>query len=134
MAVFSIPETTAPTHYVELADSEGRLVLLPRAMVDAMRAAGRTTISMTIGLTAEPSPPWLSVTEAAELHLEDLPPAQDERERHKQLLTARANISRACSEGKIACVGEGPARRVNPNSLAAWRLMQRDRYLRDADI
>lgn len=134
MAAFTIPETTAPTHYVELADSEGRLVLLPRATVSAMLAAGRTSISMIISLTSAPPQPWLSVTEAAKLHIQDLPPAANEEERRQQLLTARASISRACSEGKIVCIGEGTSRRLNPDSLATWRLIQRDRYLRDADV
>lgn len=125
MAAFSIPETTAPTHYVELADSEGRLVLLPRAMVDAMLTAGRTSISMTISLTSEPPQPWLTVTAAAKLHLDDVDGIT--------LAVAQAKVSRACREGTIVSTGEGTLRRIDPTSFAAWRLRERERNLSQAD-
>lgn len=125
MATFSIPETTATTHYVELADSEGRLVLLPRATVDAVLAAGRTSIVMTISLTAEPPQPWLTVTEAAKLHLDDVDGLT--------LPVAQAKVSRACRDGKVVSTGEGTLRRIDPKSLAAWRLQERERNLSRLD-
>jgi len=128
-----IPETTAVAHFVELADSDGRLVLLPRATVHALRAMGQQSLTITLNLTDHSPKRWLTVTEAAEQHLADLPPAANEKERRRQLLTARANISRACSQGQIKCVGDGQSRRLDPDSLAAWRLKQRDRYLQAAD-
>jgi len=125
VAPFNIPETTAPTHYVELADTEGRLVLLPRATIDAMLAAGRTSLTMTISLTAEPPQPWLTVTEAAKQHLEDVDGIT--------LAVAQAKVSRACREGKIVSTSEGTLRRIDPVSFAAWRLGERERNLRKCD-
>lgn len=143
MADRIIPETTALSHFVELADSQGRLVLLPRVMVDTMRTTGQTSIALTINLTAEPqqarptgfiaetrttveSPrPWLTVSEAARLHLNDVDGIT--------LAAAKVKISRACQQGKIISTGEGFRRRIDPVSLDAWRLAERERNLADED-
>lgn len=121
MADRIIPETTAPTHYVELTDREGRLVLLPLATVRSLRSVGQTSITMTIDLTSEPSQPWLTVTEAARLHLEDVDGMTLER--------AKVKICRACEQGIVLSNGKGIQRRIEPNSLAAWRLKERERNL-----
>lgn len=121
MAAGIIPETTASAHFVELADSQGRLVLLPRATVDALLSAGQTTVELTISLTTEPPRPWLTVTEAARLHLNDVDGIT--------LEVAQAKVSRACRESKIVSVGEGTRRRIDPVSLDAWRLAERERNL-----
>lgn len=126
MAAFSIPETTALTHYVELADAEGRLFLVPTATVNALRAAGLTSLNTTIALTADPPERWLTVTEAAVAHMSDIDGLT--------LAVAKANVSRACREEKLVSRGEGTLRRIEPKSLAAWRLAERERNLaRDQD-
>ena len=74
-------------------------------------------------------PGWLTVTEAATLHLADLPPTIGEEEREARLATARAAVSRACGRGFIRCTGKGRDRRIDPESLPAWRLARREAML-----
>lgn len=121
----TVHETVAQVHFIELTDAEGRLFLVPAATVNALRLAGLSSVTVTIGLTSEPPQRWLTVTEAARQHLDDVDGLT--------LTVAKAKVSRACREGKIASTGEGTARRIDPTSLAAWRLAERERNLERAD-
>ena len=122
MAGSSIPhETTAPTHYCELVDVEGRLILLPAATVWAMRARGLSSITLTVSLDGAPPRPWLTVSEAARLHCDDVDGMTIPR--------AKVRISRACSRGEVVATGEGVARRIEPTSFDAWRLKEREKDL-----
>lgn len=115
----TIPETSAPTQYVQLADSLGRLILIPAATVQALIAAGLESISLDVPLPgARQGGEWLTVTEAARLHLGDLPGIS--------LENAKSKISRACESGKIRSRGERTLRRIDPISFDAWRLAQRE--------
>ena len=75
------------------------------------------------------SPVWITVTEAAELLMKDLPFLVS------QLGKAKARVSRAASGGKFKTNGEkGQARRIDAGSLAQWRLEQRDADLDEPEI
>ena len=119
------PETTAVTRYIELADADGRLFLVPAATVNALRMAGLSSLSTTISLTGDPPRPWLTVTEAAKAHLSDVDGIS--------LPVAQAKISRACRQGKLVSTGEGTLRRIEPASFSAWRLSERERNLERVD-
>lgn len=119
------PETSAVTHFVELADAEGRLILLPAATVRALRAIGQSSITVTVSLTSDPAQPWLTVTEAARLHMTDVD--------GMTLEVAKAKVSRACRTDRFACEGEGSRRRIEPRTFDAWRLSERERNLDAAD-
>ncbi len=64
---------------------------------------------------------WLSVTQAAEALLRDLP-ALD-------MAKARSRISTAAGRGEFRVEGSRRDRRIDPDSFAAWRLKLRDRDL-----
>lgn len=123
----SIPETTAPTHYLELADTEGHLWLAPTAVVNAMRASGLSSVTVTIGLTAEPPEPQLTVTQAAQRLVQDMRPASDEADARRLFSEAKSTISRACNRGLIRHKGERAQRRIDPESFDAWCLQRRRR-------
>jgi len=63
----------------------------------------------------------MSVTEAAELLLRDLPILD--------LGKARSRISMAASRDEFRSEGSRRDRRIDPDSFASWRLKQRDRDL-----
>ena len=69
MAADRTLETCAPVHFLELADSEGRLVLLPLSTVCQLQAKGLSSITLTISL--EPEVDLAAVVRA----WPDLPPA-----------------------------------------------------------
>ena len=127
MAEPSIPDTRAEAQFVQLADAEGRLVLLPAATVQHFRMSGMTSINVTIDLSsAKPARPWLTVTEAAHLHLDDVD--------GMTLKRAKVRISRACDAAKIVCRDKGTDRRIEPDSFSAWRLAERESNLDDKDF
>lgn len=125
MVTRSVPETTALAHFVELADAEGRLLLLPVATVDVMLAAGITSLDLRVSLIGEPTEAPLTITEAARLHLDDVD--------GMTMATAKAKISRACRERKMISTGSGSSRRINPTSLRVWRLAERERNLSQSE-
>ena len=114
------------TNFVELADAEGRLVLLPATTIEALRKRGITQITITVQIPPEtPVDAWLTVTQAAGMHLEDVS--------GMDLPSAKSIISRECKDGKIVATGNGRERRIEPNSFAAWRLSRRERSLDASD-
>jgi len=64
---------------------------------------------------------WLTVTQAAELLVHDLPGLTIKK--------ARSRISTAASRGEFKTTGSRRSQRVEPVSFAAWRLKQRDKDL-----
>jgi len=68
---------------------------------------------------------WLTVTQAAELLVDDLPALDIKK--------ARSRISTAASRKAFTFTGIRKNRRIEPNSFAAWRLKQRNRDLRRED-
>jgi hypothetical protein len=104
------------------------MVLLPAAMVDHLRGTGLPSVTLRIDLhRADPSqtqPEWLTVTEAAKRHLDDVD--------GMTLARAKVKISRACEAGLIIARGRGRDRRVDPVSLDSWRLTERERDLNQA--
>lgn len=102
------------------------IVLIPSLIMDRLRAQGRLeyTITFATGATgAEPG--WLTVSDAARLHLDDVAGLD--------LPQAKSRIHYACERGRIRSVGTGRDRRIDPVSLNAWRLAQRERDLDRAD-
>ena len=91
---------------------------------------GRTLASVVRGVLGEGAPAadgaWLTVTEAAELLMTDLPGLELEH--------AKARVSKAASVRKFTTNSrKGVARRIDRASFSAWRLEQRDRDLDAAD-
>jgi hypothetical protein len=69
----------------------------------------------------------LTVTEAAELLLNDVPKLT--------LKKAQSRVSDAANKKRFRTNGrKGTARRIEPSSLAQWRLNQRDRDLDKEDV
>ena len=132
MAVSSIPSAPmrADIELVWCTDSEGRPIGLPASTAAYMRSRGITTLATTILLDPEaPATPWLTVSEAARAHLEDVPPFEDD-ELERELNRAKAKISTACKAGHIDCTGSGHSRRIDPASFNEWRIQQRNKSLR----
>ena len=128
MAAIIVPQITAPATFEQVTDEQGRLVLLPAATVAHLRAQGITSVVVTLNLAPEQPPRrWLTVTEAAQLHMTDVDGLT--------LENAQVRITRACNAGRVHCDGKGAQRRIEPNSLDAWRLAERERNLsrHDAD-
>jgi hypothetical protein len=73
--------------------------------------------------------PWITSAEAARLHVTDMRPALDDEDARALLLAAKKRISRACQSGQVRCTGVGFDRRVDPDSLDAWRIHMRQRDL-----
>lgn len=130
MANGIIPETMAATHYLELSDTDGHLWLAPLAVVTALRAAGISSVTVTIGLTADPPEPQLTVTQAAQRLMQDMRPATDAADAARLFRAAKAMITRACNSGRLVHDGVGHQRRIEVDSLDAWCLARR----RKADL
>ena len=64
---------------------------------------------------------WLTVTQAGELLMHDLPGLD--------LAKARSRISTAAGRKEFKFDGERKERRIDPHTFASWRLKQRDRDL-----
>ena len=124
MSANIIPPTRAETQYEQLCDSEGRLILLPSAMVALFRAMGMASLTVTVSLgAAESVEPWLTLTQAAQRHLDDVDGMTFSK--------ARMRITRACASGAIVSRAERSARRIDPTSFAAWRLKAREGNLHE---
>lgn len=126
MATRIIPETTAPTHYVELADSDGRLVLVPAATWHALRSAGVESITVQLSRGGDAGVE-LTVTEAARQLMCDLRPPIDRADEERLLMQAKAAICRACERGQLRSRGARRARRIDAASFAEWCLARRRR-------
>jgi hypothetical protein len=132
MAECTVRNSRAEIEFVQLADTDGYVVLVPAVRVENLRARGVPFISVTIpipgGAAAAPPMPsagdWLTVTQAAQQHLADVDDTT--------MTTAKSKISRACDQGALTCSGRGQHRRIEPHSFAAWRLRQREQHLDDA--
>lgn len=118
--------TIASIEFVPLTDSRGVLVLIPGPVLAHYRSLGIKTLHLEVPLDSDTSRTgWLTVTEAAREHLEDVDGIT--------LAQATAKISRACDRQKILASGHGRDRRIEPTSFGAWRLAQRERELDRTD-
>lgn len=126
MAGPTLADTSAVANFYQLADADGRLVLLPTATVDALRGQGLTSIAITVSLIPSAPPrAWITLTEAARLHCDDVD--------GMNMNHAKVKISRALERGKLPSEGVGTARRLEPNAFDAWRLKERERCLAKTD-
>lgn len=111
------PQAEAPD-LVRVAAVGGVVVWVDRLARDAMLAAGGGELRVVIqGDTSG----WIDSSDAAMRHMEDID--------GMTLRQARVRISRACSRGEVRSTGEGQHRWIDPVSLDAWRLRQRERSL-----
>jgi len=110
---------TCEVTFRQVADTEGRLILIPEAMARALAEAGRDTITLTIKLPARKR--MLRLAEAARLHTEDVDGLGYD--------AARKRIIRACRAGRIEHTKIDGVLYLDPDSLAAWRLKERERNL-----
>ncbi len=118
--------TLASVEFAQLTDSQGILLLIPAATLAHYQALGLTRLHFDVCIGDNPDRQgWLTVTQAARQHLEDVP--------GMTLAQATAKISRACDTQKILASGNGRDRRIEPTSFDAWRLAQRERELDRAD-
>ena len=126
MAATDTPRTHAEIEFVQLADSEGRLLLLPTATVEHYLAAGVALLNLSVNLQPDRAPrEWLTATEAAKLHLSDVDGMTLQR--------AQVRITRACAAGHLIFDGTSTRRRIEPNSLDSWRLAAREKNLDKTD-
>lgn len=118
------PAATIPL--VELVTAEGVPIWVSPGTAAAWLAAARER-TITVSQPAPPpeppaAPNWITVGEAARRHLADVDDLT--------LGTAKTKISRAASAGHIATNGEkGNARRLESDSVDAWRLAEREKEL-----
>ena len=126
MASQIIAENVALTQYVPVTDDAGRHFLIPRSTYEHDIGRGVTSYPTTMHLKpAEPPKPWLTVTDAAKAHLDDID--------GMTLETAKMRVSRAASRQHFDSRGEGRERRIDPLGFAAWRLRERERVLDELD-
>lgn len=126
MATPSVPDSPAVVQFAQTTDSLGRLFLIPRATAAAIFSGQAETVTITLcNPNAAQSLSTVTVSEAAAQLMQDNP-GMDYK-------TATGITSRACREGKIRSTGEGTDRRIDVDSLAAWRLSRRDKTLDDAE-
>ena len=123
----SIVLQAIPVDHICLTDEVGRVFWVAAQTVEALLSTGVQEISPRLRLRrlTGDAPETLTVTEAAKLLIEDFGDLT--------LVRAKARISRACDRGEVTATGRGRARRIDPTSLAAWRLRQRDRDLDRVD-
>ncbi len=107
-----------PAELIPMATDSGHLVWVPKLTVDAMLGSGGGELRVRVGATTQE---WLTVTEAAREHLEDVDGLT--------LDAAKMRVMRACNSGTVKHRGVGRNRRVEPGSLRAWRLSEREREL-----
>lgn len=125
----------ATEELVCVTDFAGVVGYFPRSTIERWRALGRAIVDYKIVIdetrlndSTEPenATSWLTVTEAARLHLDDVDGIC--------LGTAKGKISRACDKNDITSNGKtGRHRLIDPISLNAWRLNQREMNLDRAD-
>lgn len=101
----------------------GLSIALPWAFVQFHLAQGlrRVPLDDVILDPSAPLLPWLTVTEAAQQHIEDVD--------GMTIKYARAKISRACDAGQIVSRGCRRERKIEPVSFRAWRLVEREKDL-----
>lgn len=110
-----------------LVDSNGLTVFISRQAAELFRRRGLRSIMLEVLLSDDaPMAEWPTVTAAAQDHLSDVD--------CMTLATAKGKICRAIRQGRIATNGKhGHDRRINPDSLAAWRLTEREKDLAKED-
>lgn len=77
-----------------------------------------------------PGDEWLIVTESAKRFIQK---TNSIRINPMTLGTAKKRISEACSKGKIVNRGKGSERRIDPDSLSTYILLERDKILEKAE-
>lgn len=109
--------------------ADGISLALPLPYVQQCLAQGsdRVIIGEVLLRPNEPTRPWLTVTEAAQLLRRDLRPAIDAADDARLLSEAKAAVSRTCNRGQIRHEGARGQRRLDPESFDAWCLARRRR-------
>lgn len=127
MATGIISSVDANLALESFTDVNGITVFLSRQVAELFRRRGLRSIMLEVLLSDDaPFDEWPSVTAAAEQHVTDIDGMTIEH--------AKVKISRACSQGRIETNGRrGTDRRLNPDSLATWRLAEREKYLSKDD-
>jgi len=122
----SIVLKSIPIDHVPLVDETGRVYWVSYQTVEALLNAGINELTPRLRLSAHRTlaPKMLTVTEAARLVMDDL---------DLPLANAKSKVSQACDRGEIVATGKGRHRSIDPVSVNAWRLTQRDRALDRAD-
>lgn len=130
MDTISVAHVGSNVNYVPITDSEGRTILVAEGALAVWRAQGRDSIDLHIALSPAGERRWLTTTEAAALHVHECGELGDDTALHaSSLKTASMRILRACRAGVIRSRGDGRDRRIDPDSLATWRLDERDALL-----
>jgi len=90
---------------------------------------GGPAVMQILGTSAEIHG-WIRVIDAARIILResgwDDPPIE-------RINKVTAKLSRACDRGIISCVGTGRDRRIDPGSLAEFRIVERDKESKDGN-
>lgn len=106
-----------PAELTPVATKSGHVVWVPALTIEAIASAGGETLEVEI----TPTEKWLTVTEAAKEHASDID--------GMTFSHAKVAISRAATQGGFKSRGTGRSRLIDPVSLRAWRLQQRERNL-----
>jgi len=139
--------TAVVVDHIQLADSTGIPIPVPRATVRTWLSRGLSRATLTIpleGLTltdldatataavppAATTPPtgmpdWLRLAECARLHVTDVDGLTEKK--------AKDRVCYAIRTGALVASGHGMSLRIEPTRFAAWRLEQRERNLKRFD-
>lgn len=117
------PNTTKRCDWIDFADELGRPVKLHRATVRHLRKTGQTDITITIhiqraGRAQIRNGRWLTATQAARLHMNDVDGLT--------LDAARMAVRRGAEHNEFTSQGAGRERRIDPVTFDAWRLRRRE--------
>jgi hypothetical protein len=122
MVPFNVPDLPAPATFVQ-CDSDIGLVLVPKTTAKRWRRLGMRRVRVEITLSGAPPPEaWLTQADAARLHQEDVDGLT--------LQAARMRVVRACQSGRVQADRIKGVCYIEPVSLNAWRLEERERNLK----
>jgi hypothetical protein len=119
------PAGTAQIDIVQLLAADGTLVMIPRAAFERMQHLEEIVLRVPLCKKRVHQEGWLTVSEAATQHLDDVD--------GMSLEAARVRVSRGATSKKFVSSGDGKARRIDPTTFAAWRLNQREKSLNQFD-
>lgn len=117
----TVSAPASPIELVSVADEHGRAFFIPKATFEFFIQQGLTSAVVTLSFLSKPARKWLTLADAAKLVQTDIDGIEFD--------AARMKVRRACDSGAVIVSGSGRDRRIDPVSLDAWRLAQREANL-----
>lgn len=116
----------ASTDWTACVTTTGIPILIPTVTIEHFSALRLDLLELEVRMPgAATSADWLTITEAARLHTEDVDGLTED--------AARKRIIRAVEAGKVRSRGTASRRKIDPDSFGAWRISARDKNLDQLD-